>query len=64
MCQMRVVVNHSGDEEVLFEDVTNLVVEPTGLKIATLFEGPKEVENMVIGSIDFTAGKVYLQPGH
>jgi predicted RNA-binding protein len=61
MCQMSVVVDKEGTEELLFEDVTNLVVEDRGLQISTLFEGPKSVERVAIDSIDFTAGKVFLK---
>jgi predicted RNA-binding protein len=61
MCQMSVVVDKEGTEELLFEDVTNLVVEDRGLQISTLFEGPKSVERVAIDSIDFMAGKVFLK---
>ena len=49
-------------EVLMFEDVTNLVVDSDGMKISTLFEGPKAVKHVAISSIDFTAGKVFLQP--
>jgi len=61
MCQMSVVIDRDGIEELVMEDVTNLVVEPDGLQISTLFEGPKKVEHAVIRSIDFMGGKVFLQ---
>ncbi|MBT8360728.1 MAG: CooT family nickel-binding protein, partial [Deltaproteobacteria bacterium] len=43
------------------EDVTNLIVGETGVKISSLFEGSQEVANTVVQSIDFMAGKVLLQ---
>ncbi len=61
MCQMSVMIEREGIEELVMEDVTSLVVEPDGLQISTLFEGPKKVEHAVIRSIDFMAGKVLLQ---
>lgn len=61
MCQMSIVVEKDGVEELMFEDVTNLVVDSDGMKISTLFEGPKAVEHVAISSIDFTGGKVFLQ---
>lgn len=61
MCQISVVVEKDGVEELVMEDVTNLVVDSDKLEISTLFEGPKSVEQMAIRSIDFMAGKVMLQ---
>ncbi|NNK94150.1 MAG: CooT family nickel-binding protein [Desulfobacterales bacterium] len=61
MCQISVYVAREGVEELLQEDVTNLVVGETGVKISSLFEGSQEVANTVVQSIDFMAGKVLLQ---
>ncbi len=61
MCQMSVYVEKEGVEELLLEDVTNLKVETTGVSISTLFDGPRQVADAVIDSIDFTAGKVLLR---
>lgn len=61
MCQIRVVLEKDGTEELVSEDVTNLVVEPDGLKISALFEGPKTLHRVAIRSIDFMAGKVFLE---
>lgn len=61
MCQISVVVQRDGVEELVMEDVTNLEVDADNLKISTLFEGPKAVEHVVIRSIDFMAGKVLLE---
>ncbi|MGI9537996.1 MAG: CooT family nickel-binding protein, partial [Desulfocapsaceae bacterium] len=41
MCQISVVVEKDGVEELVMEDVTNLVVGSDNLEISTLFEGPK-----------------------
>ena len=61
MCQMSVVIDRDGVEELVMEDVTSLVVETDGMQISTLFEGPKVMEHVAIRSIDFMAGKVLLQ---
>ena len=61
MCQISVVIERDGVEELVMEDVTNLVVDSDSLQISTLFVGPKSVEQGVIRSIDFMAGKVMLE---
>lgn len=61
MCQMSVVVQKDGAEELLLEDVVNLQVEDESLTISTLFEGAQEFRDVTIRSIDFMAGKVFLQ---
>lgn len=58
---MSVVLEKDGSEELLMEDVTNLVVDQDGLTISTLFEGPKALPQVHIRSIDFMAGKVFLE---
>lgn len=62
MCQTSVFVEKDGKEELLLEDVTRLDIGPKGLQIATLFEGSKKLEDLVLSSIDFVAGKVFLRP--
>jgi len=61
MCQMSVVMEKDGSEELVMEDVTNLVVDKGGLTISTLFEGPRAFPQVNIRSIDFMAGKVFLE---
>ncbi len=61
MCQISVVMEKDGIEELLMEDVTTLVVDSDNLEISNLFEGPKSIQQVVIRSIDFVAGKVLLQ---
>jgi predicted RNA-binding protein len=50
-----------GSEELLFEDVTSINVEDETVTVSTLFEGPKELSNTVVRSIDFMAGRVLLE---
>jgi len=61
MCQISVFVEHDGVEELVLDDVTNLRTEESGISISTLFEGSREVTDVVIESIDFMAGKVLLR---
>jgi predicted RNA-binding protein len=61
MCQMSVVIEKDGVEEMLLEDVTTLQVNNETLRVSTLFEGTRELRDMAIRSIDFMAGKVFLQ---
>jgi len=61
MCQISVVLEKDGGEELLMEDVTNLVVDDDGLQISTLFEGPRSLPQVAVRSIDFMAGKVFLE---
>ncbi len=61
MCEMRVIVEHEGKEELLKENITKLEVLTNGVKVSSLFESPTELRDMVIDYIDFTAGKVVLE---
>jgi predicted RNA-binding protein len=60
MCQTSVMLEKGGEEELLLENVTNLEVLESSLKITTLFESPKEFTGVAINRIDFAGGKVYL----
>lgn len=60
MCQTSVMMEKVGGDELLLENVTSLEVLENGLKIASLFEGAKELPGAAIRRIDFTAGKVFL----
>ena len=61
MCEIRVVMDHDGAEELMMENVTKLDVLEDALVITSLFEGTKEIPGASVRSIDFLAGKVYLQ---
>lgn len=60
MCQTSVLMDKSGQEELLLENVTTLEVLENGLKITSLFEGTKEFVDVSISRIDFAGGKVFL----
>ncbi len=61
MCQISVVIEKEGVEELVMADVTSLDVDSGGMRITSLFEGPKSLDHVVIRSIDFMAGKVLLE---
>ena len=61
MCQMSVVLEKDGIEETLLEDVTNLQVDNGTVSVSTLFGGSRKLQDVAIRSIDFLAGKVFLQ---
>jgi predicted RNA-binding protein len=61
MCQTSVLLEKSGEEELLLENVTSLEVLEGYLKISTLFEGPREFAGVAISRIDFSGGKVFLK---
>ena len=62
MCQISVVVEKSGDQENVMDNVTSLQVTENGVVLTTFFEEPLSVENVVISQIDFLGGKVILSP--
>lgn len=61
MCQMKVVVEKEEAEQQRFEDVANLTVDGSTIRISTLFAEVTEVHNAAIKSIDFMGGLVRLQ---
>lgn len=61
MCQISVLVEKDGMEELRLDDVTSLSVEGTGVKVSTLFEGATEIQDVAIRLIDFMGGTVFLQ---
>ena len=61
MCEIRVVLEQDGAEELLMQNVTRLEVLESSVAITSLFEGSREIPNSVVRNIDFLAGKVFLQ---
>ncbi|SHO46602.1 CooT family nickel-binding protein [Desulfopila aestuarii] len=61
MCEIRVVMEQDGVEELIMQNVTKLVVHDSSVAISSLFEGSKEIPNALIRNIDFLAGKVFLE---
>ena len=61
MCQISVLVEKEGIEELRLDDVTNLTVTGSDVTVATLFTGSTEIKDVAIRSIDFMGGTVVLQ---
>jgi predicted RNA-binding protein len=61
MCQMKVVLDENGKEDVIMENVTRLQVSDTAIEVAAFFEAPIKVEEVFIETIDFLEGKVVLK---
>ncbi len=62
MCQMRVVKEKNGSEEVILENVTSIEILENGIAVSTLFEGSREIAGAVIRRMDFLSGKIFLVP--
>ena len=61
MCQMKIMQEKEGQQELVMEDVSQLEVVEEGIMISTLFEEPKLIPGVVIKTIDFLSGKTMLQ---
>jgi len=60
MCQMTIMMDKEGQQELVMEDVAHLEVVEDGIKISTLFEEPKLITGVEIKTIDFLSGKTTL----
>ncbi len=64
MCQMKVMLDKEGQQELVMEDVTQLEVSEEGIRVSTFFEEPKVVSGVAVKKIDFMSGTVTLQAKH
>ncbi len=62
MCQMKVMLDNEGQQELVMEDVTKLEVTGDGIRVSTFFEEPKTVSGVTVKTIDFISGTLTLQP--
>ena len=60
MCQISVVVEQDGEQEMVMDNVTGLQVTDDGIVLTTFFEEPLSVPDVAITQIDFLGGKVVL----
>lgn len=58
MCQMSVVVEKDGVEEIIMKNVTRLQVSGSTVEVEAFFEEPRKVEAVTLQAIDFLGGKV------
>ena len=61
MCQMNVMMDKEGQQELVMEDVTQLDVVEGGIKISTFFDEPKLIPGAVVKTIDFISGTTVLE---
>lgn len=61
MCQMRIVLDRGGKEEVIMTNATLLEKNRAGVVVSALFEDPKQVDGVFVKRIDFTKGTVLLE---
>ncbi len=61
MCQMKVMLDKEGKQELVMEDVARLEVIEDGIKLSTLFEDPKLIPDVTVKVIDFLTGTATLQ---
>lgn len=64
MCQMKVMLDKEGQQELIMEDVARLEVVEDGIKVSTLFEEAKVISGVAVKTIDFLSGKLTLQAKH
>lgn len=62
MCQMSVVLEKDGNQEVIMENVTLLEAKDGGIEVSTLFDPPKLVAQATVKKMDFNSGTVTLVP--
>lgn len=62
MCQMSVVLEKEGKEEVIMENVILLEAKEGGIEVSTLFDPPKLVPGALVKRMDFSSGRVTLVP--
>lgn len=62
MCQMKIIQEVDGREEIVMADASLLEDEPAGVRIASLFDPPRLLAGLRVVRIDFLSGKVVLGP--
>ncbi len=60
MCQMKVVQEVDGRDELIMADASLLEDDPAGVRISSLFDPPRLVAGLKVVRIDFLGGKVVL----
>lgn len=60
MCQMTVILERDGEQEVVAENASLLEVVADGVEISTLFDRPRLLPQVRVRRIDFLGGKVIL----
>ncbi len=60
MCQMNVLLEKEGGDELLMEGASLLETKSDGVELSSLFDAPRLIPNVQVVRIDFLNGKVIL----
>ncbi len=60
MCQMNVVLENEGQEEMLMEGASLLEATPEGVRLSSLFDPPRLIAGVQVVKIDFLNSRVIL----
>ncbi|MGV1100638.1 CooT family nickel-binding protein [Thiovibrio sp. JS02] len=58
MCQMSIILEQDGKEEVFLENASFLEVTEEGVRVSALFEEPRLIKGGAVRSVDFLKGRV------
>lgn len=61
MCQMSIIVEQDGQEEVVLKNAAQLETVEEGIKVSALFEEPITITDAFVSRIDFLDGEVRLK---
>jgi len=61
MCQMSIIVEKAGREEVVLKNAAQLETVEEGIKVSALFEEPIIIADAFVSRIDFLDGEVRLK---
>ncbi len=61
MCQMSIILEQDGKEEIILENASLLEVTQDGVRVAALFEEPRLIEGATVHSVDFLRGRVLVR---
>jgi predicted RNA-binding protein len=62
MCQMSVVLEKNGEQEMIMKGAARLTAGEDGVTVNALFEEPVSLPGVRVKAIDFLAGLVTLAP--
>lgn len=60
MCQMKVVQEVDGRDELVMEDASLLEDDPAGVRLSSLFDPPRLIAGVKVVRIDFLNSRVVL----
>ncbi len=61
MCQMSIIVEQDGQEEIVLKNAAQLEAVEEGIKVSALFEEPITITDAFVSRIDFLDGEVRLK---